>query len=100
MSDAHNAELVTPPGTAAALSLALRRAARNWLGLAEGDYWPSEIAAEQAQALLNSGWVVIPPAEVPNPGCVQYDSCESGDHTYSWPCALAEYPRTSPDKEN
>ena len=54
-------ERSVPPGTAAALSLALRKAARDHLGLAEGEFWPSEVAAAQATALLESGWVVIPP---------------------------------------
>jgi hypothetical protein len=51
------------PGTAAALSLALRKAAREHLGLSEGDYWPADLAAAQATLLLDAGWRVIPPAE-------------------------------------
>lgn len=50
-----------PPGTAAALSLFLRQAARRYLGLDEGDYWPSDVAAAQAHALIESGWHVTPP---------------------------------------
>jgi hypothetical protein len=38
-----------------ALSLLLRQAAREYLGLKDGDYWPSDLADAQAAALIAAG---------------------------------------------
>lgn len=55
------------PGVAAELSLALRQAARDHLGLTEGDYWPSYLAAAQASYLIDAGWCVMPPNDRTQP---------------------------------
>jgi hypothetical protein len=39
----------------AALSLLLRQAAREYLALKDGDYWPSDLADAQADALIAAG---------------------------------------------
>ena len=54
---------MTYPAEKEALSLLLRRAARAHLRLNDGDYWPSDVADAQAEALIAAGYV-IPPAEV------------------------------------
>ena len=38
------------------VSLLLRRAAREYLGLKDGDYWPSDVADAQARALIAAGF--------------------------------------------
>jgi hypothetical protein len=52
------------PGEMRALSLLLRRTARDHLRLKDGDYWPSGVADAQAAAVIAAGWTsVTPPGE-------------------------------------
>lgn len=49
-----------------ALSLLLRQAARDHLGLSESDYWPSDLADAQARAIIAAGYVIASGSSAPD----------------------------------